>query len=354
MLKRFRKATSMKTLDIKRGEIAVFACMILLVLAAPMVTSNYALYLLALGMTYALPALGLNVIMGYGPDISLGQHGLFAVGAYGAAISMESWDLPFVPALLVGAVAAAVLSGLIALPALRLHGLYLAIGTLAFGLVVHTAILAGGDFTGGRAGMGVSGFQVDERQMFYAVVAVFLVSFCAYWLFVAGRYGQLLIAVKDNKLAAQAMGVSIVRVKLASFLMCGFLAGIGGALYAVLVRYIASDSFVMSMSLLFILMVVVGGAGSVYGPVLGAAFAVGLPQITADFEQANELVFGVVVVLVMLLMPGGAAGGIKAAIRRVGGAFSRARREPPSVQGLPESVKTQLSSIDTSSQKSLK
>lgn len=316
MLKRFEIAipafmssTGVRVLAFLVGSLALAAI--------PFISSDtYLPYLVALAMTYALPALGLNIIMGYGPDISLGQHGLFAVGAYGTAISMAQLGLPFGFALLLGTVAAGLLSALIALPALRLHGLYLAIGTLAFGLVVNAVAQSGGELTGGRMGLGVEPVFTDERYGYLVTLAVFLTALLAYRAFVLSKNGNLLLALKDHKIGAQAMGVGVVRVKLISFTACGLLAGAGGGLYAVLVSYIASDSFGLHMSLLFLLMVVVGGSGTVYGPVLGAVFVVTLPEFTDDLGDFNEIIFGVAIVLVMYFMRDGIAGLFRRALRR--------------------------------------
>lgn len=305
---------------------AVAAASVALLFLLPWLGSGgYLLYLVTLGMSYALAALGLNIIMGYGPDISLGQHAFFAIGAYTTAIGMDRLGLAFAVALPLGALLSAVLSCLIALSAVRLHGLYLAIGTLAFGLVVDVVIRSAAEVTGGRNGMAVTGFSPDVTTLYLMTAAIFVVVVALYRNFVLGGYGEILTSLRDHRIAAQSLGVNVVRIKLLSFMVCGALAGLGGGLYAVAVTYIASESFSLNLSLIFILMVVVGGAGSVYGPIIGAAFATALPEVTRDFGAASDIAYGLAIVLVMLFMRGGIVG----LLRRIP---ARTRDRPDAVE----------------------
>ena len=276
----------------------------------PLTGDQYLLYLFSIGMTYALAALGLNVLMGFGPVISLGHAGFFAVGAYTTGIALGRYELSVYMALFAAGIIGAAVGAVVALPALRLTGLYLAIGTLAFGLVVERSAASATEWTGGPNGLSVNSPFTNE-ELFYVILVVFVAMTFAYRNVVLGGFGDLLQGIRDHEIAAQSMGINIGRLKVSAFAFSALYAAIGGGLYACAVGYIVGASFALNLSLLFVLMVMLGGAGSVYGPILGAAFVVALPEVMKGANWGQDLIYGVVIVAVILFFPSGLAGVLK-------------------------------------------
>lgn len=294
----------------------------------PLGGDQYLLYLFSLGMTYALAALGLNVLMGYGPIISLGHAGFFAVGAYGSAIAMGKLELHLAVALLVAAVLGAIIGVIVALPALRLTGLYLAIGTLAFGLIVERSVASATEWTGGPNGLSVVSSMTAE-QLFYLILFLTVCLVAVYRNAVLGGFGNLLQAARDHEIAAQSLGVNLATLKMKAFAFSATYAAIGGALYALVVGYIVGTSFALNLSLLFILMVMLGGAGSVYGPIFGAAFVVALPEVMKGVSWSQDVLYGIAILAIILFFPAGLAGIVKGRSGESRNPFRRRGRPRP-------------------------
>lgn len=300
--------------------------LVVLVVAAvacvPFFGDDYLIYVVALGLTYALSSIGLNVVMGYGSVINIGQAGIFAVGVYTVGILLNQFGVPY----LVGIIAAGIAGGLVgvvlALPALRLSGLYLAIVTLAFGLAVERLIPAFPDVTGGHNGLPVdSGFS--STSMLFIVLAVLIAGTVVYRSVLRGGYGSMLKALRDNEVAARAAGVNVVKVKISAMGFSGVLTGVAGALYAGVAGYVIGDSFSLEMTLMFVIIVVLGGGGTIYGPFLGTAFVVVATELLRS-SGALHLTYGAAIVLVLLLVPMGLAGlASKVADSRLLGGTSR-------------------------------
>lgn len=302
---------------------AIIAALLLLV-ALPVAGDAYLVYLISLAMCYALAAVGLNMLMGYGSDISLGHAGFFAVGAYTTALGMSELQLPLAASLPLAGVFGAVLGGVLALPALRLRGLYLVIATLAFGLIVERIIGAAEGLTGGFNGLAVV-TSVGGTVLFYIILSVFVVLIAIYRNLLLGGFADVLQSIRDHEIAAKAMGVNVVRVKIKVFAVAGAYAAIGGGLYAVLVSYIVGESFTLRLSLVFVAMVVLGGGGSIYGPVLGAVLLTGLPQLLADYNFGQDYIFAAAIIGVLLFFPHGLVG----VGRGIAGAAARFRAGGP-------------------------
>lgn len=294
------------------GRFRVLAAVVTIAVLAvlPLTGDQYLLYLFSLGMTYALAALGLNALMGFGPVISLGHAGFFAVGAYTTGIALGRYELSLYLALFAAGVIGAAVGAVVALPALRLTGLYLAIGTLAFGLVVERSVASATEWTGGPNGLSVISPFTSE-QLFYVILVVFVSLTLVYRNVVLGGFGDLLQGTRDHEIAAQSMGINIGRLKISAFAFSALYASIGGGLYACAVGYIVGASFALNPSLLFVLMVMLGGAGSVYGPILGAAFVVALPEVMKGVNWGQDLIYGVAIVAVILFFPSGLVGILK-------------------------------------------
>ena len=290
--------------------IALLLAIALAAFVAPRVNS-YLLYVLNLTLINAIAAMGLVVLSGVAGQISLGTAGLLATGAYGTGMLMVHMGLGFVPAAVGGTIVTTLLGTALAAPALRLSGLHLAIVTLAFGVIVVQLIGKGGPLTGGMSGLflppiSIFGWTVTtEARKFVCILIPFCMVAVGCVNFLSLKPGRALFALRDHESTAQAMGIHTNAYKALAFALSSMLAGLAGALYAMLKGYVSVDDFTLWNSLYFFVMIAVGGMTSIFGAVLGAAAVTILPESLRGFQDASQAVFGVVLMLIIIFMPGG-------------------------------------------------
>ncbi len=304
--------------------------LILFVVAAVVVplvfASGYQLFQLTLVVAYALSVLGKNLVTGYGGQVSLGQGAFYAVGAYTAAILMEHFNVPYWATLPVAAVVTGMVGLALGLPALRLGGLYLALVTFAMAVAVPQLLKYKlfEDWTGGVQGIVLNkpdapfGLPLDPDQWVYLfTLAVGVVLFVAATNLVRSRIGLALMAIRDQPLAAEAMGVELSRYKTLTFGFGALFTGVGGALGAIAVGFVSPDSFSIALSLTLFVGMVIGGASSISGAVYGALFIVFVPNLAEEISKAIPgAIFGVILILFMFFAPGGIASLLAAQMRR--------------------------------------
>lgn len=299
------------------GVIATFA---LAALATQL--NGYHAFVLAQVALLALVGIGLNVLIGLSGQMSFGHVGFYAIGAYAVAVLTTAQGWSFWPAWAVGAALSAVLGALLALPALRVKGPYLAMITIAFGFVVeHSAVELRG-LTGGQNGlMGIMGPAVGElrgeRAMAIIAVVAAALALGAFALLSRGSWGLALRAVRDSEVAAESIGLQPLALKTVAFAVSAALAGLAGGLYAPLSGFVTPQSFGFSQSLLFVLVVVIGGSGTVMGPVIGALVVGLLPELLSGLEEYRLLFFGALLLVVLWAAPQGLVGLMQSLARRV-------------------------------------
>jgi len=271
--------------------------------------NQYYVFIMAmLGIT-AIVGVGLNVLLGLTGQVSFGHVGFYALGAYSVAIlAAAKWS--FWAALPVAALVATLTGALLALPAVRVKGPYLAMVTIAFGFIVEHAAVEWRGLTGGQNGlMGTfapSGF--GERGVALLSIAVAAIATLAYHGLEKSRFGKAMRAVRDAEVAAESIGLAPVRVKTAAFAISALCAGVAGALFAALSGFVTPSTFAFSQSILFVLVVMIGGAGFVAGPLVGAAIVVLLPEFLAALAEYRLLFFGALLLFVLWLAPEGVVG----------------------------------------------
>ena len=287
----------------------------LVLIVLPIITSalgrSYVVYLYSLVMVYVIVTLGLNILTGYTGQISIGHAGFMAVAAYTSAILTGKLGVPFVFALIIASLLAAVLGLGLGVPALRLHGHYLAIATLGFGVAVGQLSASWDKLTGGYQGMkapvaSILGFRFDTDLKYYYLVLVLA------WLLVEAarnmlrsRPGRALMAVRDSEVAAQAMGINLAKYKVTAFAVSAFYAGVAGVLHAHLTRYVSPYDFNMGVSMTLLSAIVVGGLGSVPGSILGAVFMTVLPHVFSRVKNLPLILAGLSLILIVLFLPYG-------------------------------------------------
>ena len=250
----------------------LFACLA----ALPFVVGDYTLYIVNLIAINSIVAIGLNILVGYTGQISLGHAGFFAIGAYSCVLLMVKANIPFIIALPAAGFVSAGFGFLLGLPSLRLEGPYLAIATLGFGMAV-TQLISHSEFTGGHMGieappMSLGPLVADTGTEQYAVITVvtILMSIAALKL-MKTRVGRAFVAIRDSEIAAEAMGINLSWYKTLAFAVSAFYTGVAGALMAFALEHVSAGSFNLILSITFLAMVIVGGLGSVMGSILGAA-----------------------------------------------------------------------------------
>lgn len=281
----------------------------LVVISLPFWSSDqYQVHLATLICCYWVLIAGLNLVVGYSGQLSIGHVGLLSIGAYTFAILSGKWGLPAFASVVVAGALCGFCGLLLGLPSLRLPGFYFAMATMAFALIVGEFALAQGGLTGGGVGLPVPAFPApfDSPVGFYylAVVAAVVASVLT-WNVARQMYGRGLVAIRDNPVTAQAVGVPVFRAKLTTFVFSGVAAGVGGALFGSLQSYITPDTFHFELSLFFFVCIIIGGRGSIVGPFLGVAVLTALPELVAPLAKLGNFFYGLLLLLVVLVVPEG-------------------------------------------------
>ncbi len=302
----------MKTTKLLSTQHMVGLAAALAVLAvAPAMLKTYGLYLLSLWLVYVIAAMGLNLTVGYAGLKSLCHAGFMGVGAYTVAIMMKA-GFSFWMAAPAAIVLCFVLGLVIGFPALRVQLHYLGFATLGFNLLLVLFFRNEEWLTGGTFGIqnikrpDIFGYVLESNTSFYYLVVVVTIVFGALLaLLLRSPWGRAFAALRDNQIRAESTGVNITAYTLMSFAIGAAYAGVAGALFAPLVNFIEPAPFGISNSLLFLMMVVIGGSGRFYGPVLGAAIALLLPEYLRFLKDWYLAVFGFAAVAMMIWLPGG-------------------------------------------------
>lgn len=298
----------------------------------PFVLPSYQVFQLTMVLVYALALLGLNLLTGYNGQISLGHGAFFALGAYTAAMLMEHAGWPYWATLPAAAVVGGVIGYLFGLPALKLDGVYLALATFALGVVTPQLLKYKGleHWTGGSQGLVLLkpeapfGLPLDADQwLYFFCLAIALALFLVAHNLLRGSVGLSLAAVRDNPIAAGAMGVDNARVKSVTFGISALYTSVAGALSAIVVQFIAPDSFTVFLSITLLVGAVVGGLSSLTGPLYGALFIQFVPHVAEQVSKAAPwAVYGAILLALMLVWPTGVAG---AAAQLRGRLFKRSK-----------------------------
>ena len=275
-------------------------------------THLYYMHLTNLILIYAIAATGLNIVTGYTGQLSLGHAAFFAIGACCSAFFGKGLGWPFLASLAASSVAATVFGALLGLPSLRLRGPYLALATAGFAEIIRIVINNWESLTQGSRGITdippPSFFGVaitSERGWYYLLVFFFFICTHATYRILRSHYGRAFVAVRDNEPAASASGLNPFTYKVLAFAMSAFLAGMAGSLYAHYRAYISPDTFTFAESVSFLSMVVVGGKGTLFGPLIGSAALTLVPDFLSFLQDFKMVFHGILLVLAMMFLPGG-------------------------------------------------
>jgi len=313
------------------GTALVAACFLGIAGFAAVANPYYVFVIGTLALT-AIVGIGLNVLLGLTGQVSFGHVGFYAIGAYAVAILTTKAGVGFWLALPLAAILAGVTGVLLALPAVRVRGPYLAMVTIAFGFIVEHSAVEWDELTGGQNGiMGIPtpsamGVVFGERGVTLLAIGIAAVLLFAFWRLSTSAWGHAMRAVKDSETAAESIGLNPVAIKTAAFGLSAFCAGIAGGLFAPLSGFVTPSTFTFLQSILFVLVVIVGGAGTLTGPLIGAAVVVLLPEVLAGLAEYRLLFFGGLMLLVLWIAPQGIVGAAARLMKRAAGS-----RTAPSV-----------------------
>ena len=287
----------------------------ILAVLLPLPLSRYGIYLAALTLIYAIAAHGLNLTMGYAGQISLGHAAFFGIGAYTGALLMVKLGISFWLTLPAAAALCFALGLLLGFPALRVQHHYLAFATLGFNTLVFLIIRNEEWLTGGTFGVnGVPRPAIGDFVLtkdiayYYLILAFFIGASLILWWIVRSPWGRAFNALRDNAIRAESVGIDIRAYTLLAFAIGAAYAGIAGVLFASLVNFIEPAPFGIPASIAMLLMVVVGGVGRFWGPLLGAVIVTLLPEWLRGLQDWYLVVFGLMVLLLMVYEPGGLLG----------------------------------------------
>lgn len=293
----------------------------------PLVAKNFILFQLTLAMVYGIAILGLNLLTGFNGQFSLGHSAFFALGAYTAAIMMDKFSVAYYWTLPAAGIVCLLFGFLFGLPALRLQGIYLALVTIELAVATPQFLKWSPieHWTGGVQGIVILkpdapfGLPLSSDQwLYYLTLAVVVVMFGAAGNLICSRTGRALIAIRDNPIAARAMGIDISLYKSLTFGVSAFYTGVAGALGAIVIQFVAPDSFTFSFAIALFVGLVVGGVGSIPGALFGGFFVLFVPNIAEHFSKGLAgAVYGLILILVIYLMPSGAAGLVKLIVNKL-------------------------------------
>ncbi|GGC77887.1 branched-chain amino acid ABC transporter permease [Chelatococcus reniformis] len=283
------------------------------VIGGSTIVKSYHLTMLIYSGIYAIAALGMFVLFGIAGQISIGQAAFFGVGAYASALAATHAGIPPVLAVAGSTAMAAAFGWLVSRPLLRLTTNYLAMATLAFGVICFILFAQLRSLTGGidpgivaTPGFSVAGFDLSSaRAMFFVVGAALCGTILLVLNLVHSRVGRALRALKGSEVATAGLGIDVVRYKVAAFTLAAGLAGLAGALFAYFQSAFNASVFSVGLSIELLLMVIVGSVSSPWGALFGALFVTILPTFLEDFEQYKLLIYGVILTVVMIYMPDG-------------------------------------------------
>jgi len=305
-----------------RGLLATIVGLAVVASVASYFANGYQQYVIAMVAVTAIVGVGLNVLLGLAGQLSLGHVGFYAIGAYACAILTTRYGLSFWLVLPLAGIAAAIAGALLAVPALRVRGPYLAMVTIAFGFVIEQSAAEMKGLTGGWNGImniprpTFAGLPMDEFGIGVLAIALLAVLLALFARLRASTWGLAMRATRDAEVASQSIGLDLVAIRTIAFVISAFLAGIAGAIFAILGNFVSPESFPFFQSITFLLVVLIGGAGSVLGPVAGAIVVVLLPELLSFLAEYRLLFFGALLLIVLWLVPEGIIGSLERRLRK--------------------------------------
>ncbi len=288
----------------------------ILVMAPTVISNQYVLQVMIFVGIYIVLVSSLNLLNGYIGLLAIGHAAFYGIGAYASAKMSIDFGLPFLVTFFLAGIITSLFGYLLGRPILNLSGVYLALATLAFNVIVWLILLNWVGFTNGPLGImdipppNIFGYEIESRTDYYYLMLA-VVVFCLFTMhrLVTSRFGRALIAIREDELAAKASGIDTTKYKIQAFMISAFYAGLAGSFYAHFVKYISPDSFTHMESFAILAMLALGGGGNLVGPVVGATVLAVVPELFRFLHEYRMFVYGGILVIVMLIRPTGLFGG---------------------------------------------
>lgn len=303
--------------NINKNRKKYLLALVVILLVLPFLVDNqYVLHIAVLSLMYILLASSLNVIVGYTGQYNIGHVAFFAIGSYTAAIVATRFEVNFLLVILLSGITASLFSLFLGLPTLRLKGIFFAFTTLGFAEITRLTILNWRSLTRGPFGIPgipipeIFGIRLASNTHFYFMIFILLsLMLVMTYRIINSRIGRAWISIREDEQASASMGVDTFRYKIMNLMYGTFWAGVGGGFFAYFAGYISADSFILDESFRFFAMVLVGGTGTLAGPVLGGAVLTILPQIFRSFARYQMIIYGLAILFIIHYKPEGLLGG---------------------------------------------
>jgi branched-chain amino acid transport system permease protein len=324
-----------------RRVLSLVGLIVVVALIPLAVHSDYILTLCVTAGIYAIVVMGLGILLGFTGQMSLAQAAFFGIGAYASGWLTTHLGWPVWPAMACAMAMSALIALAVGYPCLRLSGHYLALATIGFGIIAQLVLINWKDVTNGSDGMTgipapVIGPWTFERYDSYFYIVLVAVLACAYvaWRIKTTRVGRALEAIRENEIAARAAGIDATRYKIIAFVLAGAYAGLAGSLLAHTTKFLSPDSYSFDQSVVFLVMLIVGGSSSIGGAILGAVLLEFLPEVLRPLKSSYIMVYGAAVVVMIIFMPRGLVG-LFESLR------ARAQRGAPPPVGAPAAAEAE-------------
>ena len=300
----------------KNKKIFLMIAVCVLILTLPLYINNlYYLHIINLAGIYTLVTIGLNLLSGYTGQTSMGQAGFFAVGTYVSALMMMNFNFPFLVAIIIGTVATAACGLIISIPAMKLSGPYLVLATVGFGEITRLVLLNWTPVTKGAAGLTgipypeIFGLKITSEGQFFYLILIFVIlgTYIAVRL-AKSKIGRTFSAVREDDLAAEAMGVPVNYYKIAAFVISAMFAGLAGGLFGAFSGVASPDNFTFDDSVAFLCMSVIGGNRTILGGIAGAFVLTIISELLRVFQGTRLIIYGFILIFTVIYMPNGLVG----------------------------------------------
>ncbi|MDN5343985.1 MAG: branched-chain amino acid transport system ATP-binding protein livM [Clostridia bacterium] len=298
----------------KKWPLPVFIVLLLFLLPSITGHNYYVLHVANICCIFTILAMGLNMLQGYTGLVSIGQAGFYAIGAYISGLLAVKLGLPFLICLFIGALVASIVGLALGLTTVRLYGGYLALVTVGFGRIIQLIAINWVEMTGGGEGLlGIPPAKLGTvvltpEQFYYFALLVTVILFVITVNLVNSKIGRALIAIREQRIAANMMGIDVAGYRLIAFVIAACYSGIAGGLYAFFAGSLFPDYFSLPQSIIILIMVILGGAGTLYGPIIGAVLVTIGFEFLRPLQSYQMIIYGFGVVLVVMFMPYGIVG----------------------------------------------
>lgn len=304
----------------KKKRALVYGIGAILILSVPLLFANiqYLILVACFVEIYAVAVSGLDILFGYSGQISMGHAAFFAIGAYGSVLIHKYFGIPVIATMLIGAILGGLIAAILAYPASKLVFHFLSLATIAFGEIIYGLLIhSPNGITGDTVGLYTKsvtlfGLKIDSYTRFYYFGLILLMIFLlAKQMIIHSKTGRAFIAIRENTHAADGMGINVRRYKIIAFAISGFYTAFAGAMYAHLTKYISPDTFTNKQSVLFITMLLFGGTGSLFGPIVGCIVLMSITELLRSAQNYMLLIYSVLMLIVIVALPGGLYGTVK-------------------------------------------